>query len=174
MSTPNANPPQSKGKSAIQAARVIGPATNPPPRILRRPSDESPPMKADRPYLTLLIDGECPLCRHEARLLGRLDRGRGRLALVDIADPDFDPAPLGRTLDDVMGSIHAVRPDGSLVTGMEAFRRAYAAVGLGWLLAPTAWPVLRPAFDAAYRFFAKHRLRITGRGGACAADRCRA
>jgi predicted DCC family thiol-disulfide oxidoreductase YuxK len=130
-------------------------------------------MQADGPDITLLIDGECPLCRHEANLMRRLDKGRGRLALVDIADPAFDPAAYGRSMDDVMGTIHAALPDGSLVTGMEAFRRSYAAVGLGWLLAPTGWPVFRPVFDAAYRFFARHRLRLTGRGGACVGDRCR-
>jgi predicted DCC family thiol-disulfide oxidoreductase YuxK len=71
-----------------------------------------------------------------------------------------------------MGSIHGVKPDGSLVTGMEVFRRAYAAVGWGWLWSPTGWPVLKPVFDAAYRWFAKRRLALTGRKGACEDDRC--
>jgi predicted DCC family thiol-disulfide oxidoreductase YuxK len=56
---------------------------------------------------------------------------------------------------------------------VETFRQAYRAVGLGWVLAPTGWPLLRPAFDALYRIFARHRVRM-GRvfGRPCAGDRC--
>jgi len=124
------------------------------------------------PEFTILIDGECPLCRHEANLLRRLDRGRGRLRLVDIASSDFDAAAYGTTFDHVMGSIHGVKPDGSLVTGMEVFRRAYAAVGWGWLWAPTGWPVVKPILDAAYRWFAKRRLVLTGQKHRCPEARC--
>ncbi len=123
------------------------------------------------PEFTVLIDGDCPLCQKEAALLERLDRGRGRLILVDIAAPGFDAQAYARTHDELMGEIHGVLPDGSLVTGMEVFRRAYAAVGLGWLLAPTRWPIFHQIADACYRWFAKHRLRLTGR--ACQSGTCR-
>lgn len=120
----------------------------------------------------VLIDGECPLCRREARILERLDKGRGRLVLEDITSPRFDAAAIGCTFEQVMGSIHGVGPDGRVVSGMEVFRRAYGAVGLGWALAPTGWPGLKWAFDALYRLFAANRLRFTGRSGACATGRC--
>lgn len=120
---------------------------------------------------TLLIDGDCPLCRREGELLRRLDRGRGRLRFENIADPAFDPARFGTTMERVMGHMHGVMPDGSLVIGMEVFRRAYAAVGLGWILAPTRWPVLRQASDLAYEAFARVRPRLR-RGGACQGGRC--
>ena len=126
------------------------------------------------PAFTILIDGDCPLCRREAALLARMDRGRGVLRQIDIAAPDFDPTSFGVTMHDVMGTIHGVGPDGRMMTGMEVFRRAYAAVGWGWLLAPTGWVVLRPIFDALYRLFARVRLRLPGRRAACATDRCRA
>jgi predicted DCC family thiol-disulfide oxidoreductase YuxK len=105
--------------------------------------------------------------------LRRLDQGRGRLALEDIAAPGFDAGRYGVSRAQLMARIHAVLPDGSLVEGVEAFRRAYAAVGLGWLVAPTAWPGLRSVFDAAYGVFARNRLRWTGRAdSSCADDRC--
>lgn len=119
---------------------------------------------------TILIDGDCPLCAREARAMQRLDRGRGQLAFVDIAAPGFDPAQFGRTHAQVMGSIHGVHPDGRVVNGMEVFRTAYSLLGYGWLLKPTGWPVLKPAFDAAYRVFAWLRPRLPGRrceGGTC-------
>lgn len=132
---------------------------------------------ATKPEFTILIDGLCPLCRHEGRLLEKLDRGRGRLSVVDITDEGFDPEAMGIAYDSAMGQIHGVTGDGRVVTGMEVFRRAYAATGWGWLWAPTGWPILRPLFDAAYRWFAKHRLTLTGRkaddcaDGRCAVDR---
>lgn len=123
--------------------------------------------------LQILIDGLCPLCKWEGEFLRRLDRGRGRLAIVDLTAPEFDPAALGVTHEAIMGQIHAVAPDGSIVTGMEVFRRAYSAVGWGWLWAPTAWPVLRPIFDAMYRWFARNRTWLTGRPGDCVDGRCK-
>lgn len=115
----------------------------------------------NRSPFTILIDGQCTLCRREAAFMQRLDRGRGLLRIVDITAPDFQPAALGTTMDDVMGQIHGVAPDGTLLRGMEVFRRAYAAVGKRWLLAWTAWPVARPIVDRMYLWFAGHRVRIS-------------
>ena len=91
---------------------------------------------------------------------------------MDIAAPGFDPGVYGLDPERAMARIHGVLPDGRVVEGMEVFRRAYAAVGLGWLLAPSGWPGLRRLFDAAYRWFARNRLRLTGRPEACD-ERCR-
>src|SRR5262245_49761594 len=120
----------------------------------------------------VLFDGECPFCRLEARWLGFLNRS-GRLELEDIAAPDFDASRYGTTLTALMGSLHGVHPDGRQTVGVETFREAYRAVGLGWLLAPTGWPVLRPMFDALYRLLAHQRMRM-GRlfGRSCEGDRC--
>jgi len=132
--------------------------------------------KADRTgavaIFTLYFDGECPFCVREVRWLQRRDR-RGALAAVDIAAPEFDAAAIGRTRDEMMARIHGRRADGEVITGMAVFREAYRAVGLGWITAPTGWPLLRPLFDLAYRAFARNRVRL-GRlfGRACEGDRC--
>ncbi len=120
--------------------------------------------------IKVLVDEACPLCKRESALWLRLDRGRGRLALEDISAAEFDASKYGRTNEQVMASIHAVLPDGRVIEGMEVFRRAYGAVGFGWLLAPTGWPGLRRVFDRLYGWFAKRRLKWTGRcaDGACA------
>jgi predicted DCC family thiol-disulfide oxidoreductase YuxK len=125
------------------------------------------------PEFTVLVDLQCPLCRREAAFLDRLDRGRGRLVMVDISADDFDPASVDRDFDTLMGTIHGVTAGGELVTGMAVFRRAWAAAGWGWVFAPTGWPVLRPVCDAAYRWFARHRLRLTGRAKTCRDGTCR-
>jgi predicted DCC family thiol-disulfide oxidoreductase YuxK len=122
--------------------------------------------------IRVLFDGECPLCRREINLLERRDRERGRVEFEDISKPGFDPAAYGLDAEQVMARIHAVLPDGSLVEGLEVFRRVYAAVGLGWLLAPTRWPLLRGVAEAGYRIFARNRLRWTGRADACESGHC--
>ncbi len=121
---------------------------------------------------TILVDLDCPLCRKEAHLLQWLDRRHRRLRLVNIAEPSFRPEEYGRTHSELMGEIHGVKSDGELVTGMEVFRHAYRAVGLGWILAPTRWPILRSLSDMMYRWFARHRLTLTGRASACQTGSC--
>ena len=122
---------------------------------------------------TILVDGECPLCRREANMLRWLDDGRGRLRIEDISSPEFDPSKYGRSMEELMGQIHGVMPNGAVIKGMAVFRRAYEAVDLGWLLAPTNWPILNRISDACYSWFARNRLRLTGRAGECHSTRCR-
>ncbi|MBM3457108.1 MAG: DUF393 domain-containing protein [Armatimonadetes bacterium] len=121
---------------------------------------------------TLFYDGECPFCAREIALLRKLDR-RGRLGFENIARPEFDPRRFGMTLAEFVSEFRGVGPDGVVTSGMETLRRAYAAVGLGWLLAFTGWGLFRPAADAGYRFYARHRLRW-GRwlGTGCAGGSC--
>lgn len=124
-----------------------------------------------QPEITVLYDGQCPLCVREIEMLRRRAPEGRRAAFEDIAAPGFEPGRYGKTHAELMARIHGVLPDGRVIEGMAVFRRVYAAVGLGWLLAPTGWPLLRPLFDAAYRWFARNRLRLTGRAGECS-DRC--
>jgi len=120
----------------------------------------------------VLYDGECPLCSREIRFLERRDKGRGMVCFEDISDPHFDASVYGLDADQVMARIHAVLPDGRVVEGLEVFRRAYDAVGLGWLLAPTRMPGLRSPAELAYRMFARNRLRWTGREPRCEKGHC--
>lgn len=123
--------------------------------------------------LKLLFDGDCPLCSREVRFLRRRDRDH-RIDFEDIAAPEFDASRYGLTQADVTARMHGVLPDGRVIEGMEVFRRAYAAVGLGWILAPSRWPLLASLFDRAYAVFARNRLRWTGRSESVCDDRCEA
>ena len=120
----------------------------------------------------VLYDGECPFCMLEVRWMKKINRV-GRLSLEDIAGPGFDPSKYGTTLDSLMGSIHGFFPDGRMVQGMETFRQAYRALGIGWVIAPTGWPVFRPIFDLLYVAFARSRVRLGGLfGRSCESGRC--
>jgi predicted DCC family thiol-disulfide oxidoreductase YuxK len=126
--------------------------------------------------LTLLYDGACPLCCREVDMLRRRDQRHNgdqpRLAFVDIDAPDYDPAAHGGiSYAAAMGRIHALAGqdpstgggDCEVLRDVAVFRRAYALVGLGWLYAPSGWPLLNSLADWAYGLWAAWRLRLTGR-----------
>ena len=126
-------------------------------------------MSAPAVALELFYDGACPLCAREARALGRLDRN-GRLKLTDLTAPGFDPAEAGVPMERLLARIHGRLPNGTIVEGVEVFRKAYEAVGLRLLVAPTRLPGISWLLDRAYDVFARNRLRLTGR---CEDDACR-
>jgi predicted DCC family thiol-disulfide oxidoreductase YuxK len=137
--------------------------------------------------LTLLYDGACPVCMLEMDNI-KARNTAGLLLFTDVSLQGFDPLPFGATLAQMNALIHAVRPDGTLVVGVEVFRLAYGAVGLGRWAAPTGWPLLKPLVDALYALFARHRYlasryamplltriaaaRAAKRAKACAAGTC--
>lgn len=112
--------------------------------------------------IEVFYDGDCPLCRREIRMLRRLDR-HGRIEFTDIAAPGFDAPSIGLDQATLMGKMHARLPSGEIIAGVEVFRRLYTAVGFGPLVAISRAPGIAQALDLGYRWFAKNRLRLTGR-----------
>lgn len=128
---------------------------------------------ADQWQIKMLFDGQCPLCSREAALLQRRD-SRGKIAFEDIADPAFDPGRYGLTLQQAMAAMYAVRPDGSLVRGIDAFAEIYDAVGWTRLARLLRWRPIRPLLHVGYRLFASIRPRLsTFRHAVCTESRCR-
>lgn len=114
--------------------------------------------------IKLLYDGDCPLCLREVNFLKRRDAGQGRVAFVNIAADDYNPAEHGGIdYETAMGRIHAVLPDGSVLKNMEVFRRIYSILGMGWVYAATRWPIIGPVVDWLYERWADSRLALTGR-----------
>ena len=65
----------------------------------------------------MLYDGECPLCMKEVNFLKKRDAGTGNIDFVDIASEDFAPEHnAGLDYVSAMGEIHAILPDGRVVT----------------------------------------------------------
>lgn len=126
------------------------------------PSNQTP--QATDWQIKLLYDGDCPLCVREVNFLQKKDAGRGRVAFVNIADDAYDPAANGGvSFEAAMGRIHAVLRDGTVLQNVEVFRRVYDLLGMGWIYAPTQWPVLGTLVDWVYGVWADWRLRLTGR-----------
>ena len=115
------------------------------------------------------FDGGCPLCLREINMLRRWDRGR-RIRFTDIQAPEFQIASVGKSYEELMARIHGRLPDGTLIEGVEVFRKLYDAVGFRRIVAMTRWPGISQLMNLGYRVFAKNRLRLTGRcsNGNCA------
>jgi predicted DCC family thiol-disulfide oxidoreductase YuxK len=88
-----------------------------------------------------------------------MDR-ESKLRFIDITAENFSPDEYGHTLEELLARIHARRADGVIVDGPEVFRLALAAVGYGWTVAPTRWPLLRSVTEVTYRWFARNRSRL--------------
>lgn len=113
-----------------------------------------------RSPIELFFDGACPLCSREVAWIRRHDH-RGAIRFTDISSPNVAGLPASR--DVLMEKIHARLGDGTLIEGVEVFRRVYEAIGFRRSVKLTRLPVVAPLLDALYSVFAKNRLRLTGR-----------
>ncbi len=126
-------------------------------------------MPTDAAQFEVFFDGACPFCRREIDWLRKRVKA-GVIRFTDLALEEFDPGEVGKTHEELMARIHGRLPDGTLVEGVEVFRRLYTAAGLGGLVAFSRWPVVRNLLDLGYSLFAKNRLRLAGR---CKDEVCR-
>ena len=160
-----------EGELAPKRVSAEGSAVNPKGRpegefAPKRVSAEGSPVTAFD--VEVYYDGACPMCAREISMLRRLDRA-GRIRFVDISAPGFDANAVGVSHDALMARIHGRLPDGTLIDGVEVFRRLYTAVGFGPVVALTRLPGVTQLLDAAYAGFARRRLRL---GGRCDAQAC--
>ncbi|KAL7192029.1 hypothetical protein ACSBR2_023977 [Camellia fascicularis] len=128
------------------------------------PSKEDEEQSSENCKIKMLYDGECPLCMREVNMLRERSKRYGTIKFVDISSDEYSPKE-NRDLDykTVMGRIHAILSNGTVVTDVEAFRRLYEAVDLGWIYAITKYEPFATIVDALYGVWAKYRLQITGR-----------
>lgn len=116
--------------------------------------------------LTLLYDGNCPICMLEMNQLMQRNAA-GLLRFTNVSAPEFvaNHAPQyalrGAPMAALQAQIHAERPDGSFVIGVPVLVLAYEAVGLGRWVQPVTWPLLQPLANFAYRLFARHRYAVS-------------
>jgi predicted DCC family thiol-disulfide oxidoreductase YuxK len=110
--------------------------------------------------IKLLFDSQCPVCSGEVSMLQKRNH-RGLIAFEDITQPGFDPEHYGLTMEQVIGSMHAVRPDGSIIRGVDVFAEVYDAIGWRWVARLIRWPVTRPIIKLGYRIFSLIRPSLS-------------
>ncbi|OMO77525.1 putative thiol-disulfide oxidoreductase DCC protein [Corchorus capsularis] len=127
-------------------------------------TDEDEQQSPQNWKIKMLYDGDCPLCMREVNMLRERNKQYGTIKFVDISSEDYSPQDnQGLDYTTVMGRIHAILSDGTVVTDVEAFRKLYEHVGLGWVYAITKYEPVATIADSIYGVWAKYRLQITGK-----------
>lgn len=122
--------------------------------------------------LTVFFDGACPICDREIALMRRLDRQR-RLIFCDFSQREYDPASINVSPAELGRVIHGRWGNGNVIIGVDVFRAMWEAVGLGFLARLSRLSFVEPLILKAYAWFARNRLRLTGRSTASTGDACR-
>ena len=110
--------------------------------------------------MVIFYDGDCPICCAKRDFLERRDKHRV-LEFSNVRKPGFEPPIPGIDFQTLEAEIHSISHNGKVLRGMDVIRAAYQAIGLGWLAAPTGWPLFRPFFDWVYVIVAGNRLKIS-------------
>ena len=113
--------------------------------------------------LTFLHDGKCPLCIRETNFLKNRDKFE-YINFVDISSQKYDPSKYQNiSYKTAMSSLHGILTNGKVIQGLDVLSYSYELVGLGWIYLPTKIKPLSIIFKFLYNFWAKYRLKITGR-----------
>jgi predicted DCC family thiol-disulfide oxidoreductase YuxK len=126
--------------------------------------------------LRVFYDGSCSLCASEVERYERKDRD-GRLILMDISAPAFDPAPFRISLAEFMYQMHAIDRGGRVFRGVEAFWAIWQAFPSSTLLGLCgiliSLPLVNPLARLGYRIFAGIRGYLPKRRRDCSSGSCR-
>lgn len=109
--------------------------------------------KSTQNAATVYFDGGCPVCSREIAMYQSQPGGDG-VCWVDVTRCDASELGSGLSRDAAMARLHLRRPDGTLVSGAEAFTTLWRALPrwawFGRLLGTRATLWL---LEAGYRFF---------------------
>eukprot|EP01024_Parvocaulis_polyphysoides_P055634 TRINITY_DN5720_c0_g1_i4.p3 TRINITY_DN5720_c0_g1~~TRINITY_DN5720_c0_g1_i4.p3 ORF type:complete len:189 (+),score=48.02 TRINITY_DN5720_c0_g1_i4:720-1286(+) len=109
-----------------------------------------------------LYDGDCEMCLALKKTLEGHDDNRGLIKFVNIADSEYDPeSHQGIEFEEAMDTIHAIRPDGTVIKGTDALAELYRTVGMGWVQGAANMPIVGTLIDCVYDFVSKYRLPIS-------------
>ena len=113
--------------------------------------------------LTFLFDGGCPLCKRETDFLKGRDKF-GDIKFVDINSDDYEPTNYQNISYKIaMSNLHGILHNGNIIQGLDVLAYAYQLVGLGWVYSPIKIPIISNILKILYSYWAKYRLKITGR-----------
>ena len=110
-----------------------------------------------------LFDGGCPLCLREIKFLKKKDT-LDKINFVDINDDSYNSIIYQDiSYKQAMSNLHGILENGDIIKGLEVLAYSYKLVGLGWVYYPLKIEFLSPVLKIFYQFWAKYRLKITGR-----------
>ncbi|WP_136066211.1 thiol-disulfide oxidoreductase DCC family protein [Modicisalibacter radicis] len=112
-----------------------------------------------RAPLTLLYDGDCPICQRQVAWIRRRPY-RERIRCVDIRAEGFSAAAWGRDWEELLGRMFARDGEGNWFAGMDAVRAMLALLGYRRLVWLSHLPGFRSLLDRLYLAVARHRFAL--------------
>ena len=112
--------------------------------------------------LTFLYDGDCPLCLRETNFLKKKDTKK-LINFVDISNNYFPENFKNISYEKAMDNLHGILGNGEIIIGIDVLAYSYELVGLGWIYFPSKLPILSHLLRFLYKYWAKYRLKLTGR-----------
>ena len=112
--------------------------------------------------LTFLYDGGCPLCLRETNFLKSKDK-RKYINFVDISTNYIPKEFKNISYKQAMLNLHGILDNGEIIFGVDVLAYSYELIGLGWIYYPTKLPILSGLIRLLYKYWAKNRLKLTGR-----------
>ena len=112
--------------------------------------------------LIFLYDGDCPLCLKETNFLKTKDK-LNKILFVDISK-NYNPIDYKNiSYKTAMSNLHGILNTGEIILGIDVLSYSYELVGLGWIYYPVKLPLLSQLIKLFYKYWAKNRLKLTGR-----------
>ena len=110
-----------------------------------------------------LFDGGCPLCLRETRFLKKKDLSN-KINFIDINNDSYKPS-LYKDISyaEAMLNLHGILENGDIIKGLDVLAYSYKLIGLGWVYFPLEIEFIAPLLRLLYKYWAKYRLKITGR-----------
>ena len=113
--------------------------------------------------LIFLFDGGCPLCLRETKFLKSKDK-LNKIDFVDINNTNYNPIFFKDiSYAEAMSNLHGILENGNIIKGLDVLAYSYELIGLGWVYYPLKIKFLTPILKLFYKYWAKYRLKITGR-----------
>lgn len=100
----------------------------------------------------------------EIGFMKKKDQDQKRLKFTDIESEQYDPsdpANGGITYEEAMLKLTAITQSGERLFGVQAIHAAYTEINLGWLYSFTKLPLIGPAVDRVYNYWAYYRTLVT-------------
>ena len=113
--------------------------------------------------LIFLYDGGCPLCLRETNFLKSKDE-LNKIHFVDINNVTYKPILFKNiSYSEAMSNLHGILENGNIIKGLDVLAYSYELIGLGWVYYPLKIEFVAPVLRLFYKYWAKYRLKITGR-----------
>lgn len=131
-------------------------------RIVKRSFCSTSNIRLFKEQINVLYDSKCNLCLMEISFLMKKDK-EDKILFTDLESEynENDPKNGDVSYEQAMQSMHAVKFNGEVISGVKVFKELYEVIGLGYLYSFITLPIVGPLVDRIYKYWAKYRTNLT-------------